>query len=85
MRDKLLRGSGLAQEHTHFGDDPKIELTFRHALRVVGSYAYHFWMQGMTPLRRVSGNQYMHRKSDRYRQQVRRKTQGFLSSLPACH
>ena len=51
----------------------KIELTFRHALRVVGSYAYHFWMQGMTPLRRVSGNQYMHRKSDRYRQQVRRK------------
>jgi hypothetical protein len=51
----------------------KIELTFRHALRVVGSYAYHFWMQGMTPLRRVSGNQDMHRKSDRYRQQVRRK------------
>ena len=42
-------------------------------LRVVGSYAYHFWMQGMTPLRRVSGNQYLHRKSDRYRQQVRRK------------
>lgn len=27
----------------------------------------------MTPLRRVSGNQYMHRQSDRYRQQVRRK------------
>jgi hypothetical protein len=51
----------------------KIELSFRHALRVVGSYAYHYWMMGMTPLRRVSGNQYMHRKSERYRQQVRRK------------
>jgi len=51
----------------------KIELTFRHALHIVGSYAYHFWMKTMTPLRRVSGNQYMHRKSERYRQQVRRK------------
>jgi len=51
----------------------KIELSFRHALRVVGSYAYHFWMQAMTPRRRVSGNQYMHRQSERYRQQVRRK------------
>jgi hypothetical protein len=51
----------------------KIELSFRHALRVVGTYAYHFWMRAMTPLRRVSGNQYMHRKSARYRAQVRRK------------
>jgi hypothetical protein len=51
----------------------KIELGFRHALRVVGSYAYHFWMMAMTPLPRVSGNQYMHHQSERYRQQVRRK------------
>jgi len=51
----------------------KIELGFRHALHVVGSYAYHFWMLAMTPLRRVSGNQYMHHKAERYRQQVRRK------------
>jgi hypothetical protein len=55
----------------------KIELGFRHALRVVGSYAYHFWMMGMTPIRRVSGNQYMHRKSERYRQQVRRKLDAY--------
>ncbi len=27
----------------------KIELGFRHALHVIGSYAYHFWMMGMTP------------------------------------
>jgi hypothetical protein len=51
----------------------KIELGFRHALRVVGTYAYHFWMMAMTPIRRVSGNQYMHHRSERYRQQVRRK------------
>lgn len=51
----------------------KIELGFRHAVHVVGSYAYHFWMMAMTPLRRVSGNQYMHRRPEQYRQQVRRK------------
>jgi len=51
----------------------KIELGFRHAVRVVGSYAYHFWMMAMTPRRHVSGNQYMHRRPARYRQQVRRK------------
>ena len=51
----------------------KIEVGFRHALHIVGTYAYHFWMMAMTPIRRVSGNQYMHHKSDRYRQMVRRK------------
>lgn len=51
----------------------KIELGFRHALRVVGTYAYHFWMMTMTPIRRVSGNQYMHHRPEGYRQQVRRK------------
>ncbi|HEY8670929.1 MAG TPA: transposase, partial [Terriglobales bacterium] len=42
----------------------KIELSFKQALHVIGAYAYHFWMAAMTPLRRVSGNQYLHRKSD---------------------
>jgi len=51
----------------------KIELGFRHALHVVGTYAYHFWMMAMAPIQRVSGNQYMHHRSERYRQQVRRK------------
>lgn len=51
----------------------KIELGFRHALHVVGTYAYHFWMMAMTPIRRVTGNQYMHHRSERYRHQVRRK------------
>ena len=51
----------------------KIEVSFKQALRVVGVYAYHFWMAAMTPLRRVSGNQYLHHKSDVYRDAVRRK------------
>jgi len=51
----------------------KIELSFKQALRIIGAYSYHFWMAAMTPIRRVSGNQYLHRKSDAYRNAVRRK------------
>jgi hypothetical protein len=51
----------------------KIEVSFKQALRVIGAYAYHFWMAAMTPLRRVTGNQYLHHKSDEYRDAVRRK------------
>jgi len=51
----------------------KIEVSFKQALRVIGAYAYHFWMGAMKPLRRVSGNQYLHRESDAYRDAVRRK------------
>jgi len=55
----------------------KIEVSFKQALRVIGTYAYHFWMAAMTPLRRVSGNQYLHRKSKAYRHAVRRKTAAY--------
>jgi len=51
----------------------KIELGFKQAIHTVGAYAYHFWMLAMTPIRRGSGNQYLHRKTDTYRDQVRRK------------
>ena len=51
----------------------KIEVSFKQALHVIGAYAYHFWMAAMTPLRRVSGNQYLHRTSEVYRNAVRRK------------
>lgn len=51
----------------------KIEVSFKQALHVIGAYAYHFWMATMTPLRRVSGNQYLHRKSQPYRDAVQRK------------
>jgi hypothetical protein len=51
----------------------KIEVSFKQALHVIGAYAYHFGMAAMTPLRRVSGNQHLHRKSEDYRNAVRRK------------
>ncbi|HTP30500.1 MAG TPA: hypothetical protein VMK12_33190 [Anaeromyxobacteraceae bacterium] len=30
----------------------KIELSFKHALRVIGVFAYHFWMKRMKPFNR---------------------------------
>jgi len=59
----------------------KIELSFRHALHVIGTYAYHFWMMTMTPLRRVSGNQYLHRKDASYRTAVRRKLHAYHAHI----
>jgi hypothetical protein len=76
----------------------KIEVGFKQAIHTVGTYAYHFWMRAMTPIRRGDGNQYLHRKSTRYRAQVRRKlaayerhiqlgliVQGLLQYLAVCH
>jgi hypothetical protein len=55
----------------------KIEVSFKQALHVIGAYAYHFRMAVMTPLRRVSGNQHLHRKSEDYRTAVRRKIDAY--------
>ena len=55
----------------------KIELSFKQALRVVGTFAYHFWMATMTPFPKTSGNQHLHRKSHSYRQAVRRKMDAY--------
>jgi len=55
----------------------KIEVSFKQSLHVIGAYAYHFWMAAMKPLRRVSGNQHLHRESDEYRHAVRRKISAY--------
>ena len=55
----------------------KIEVGFKAAIHTVGTYAYHFWMRDMTPIRRGDGNQYLHRKSESYRAQVRRKVAAY--------
>jgi hypothetical protein len=55
----------------------KIELGFKQAIRVIGSFAYHFWMKDMVPLRYRNGNQYLHRKSSDYRDHVKRKIQAY--------
>lgn len=58
---------------TCYGHRFKIEVAFKQALYTLGTYAYHFWMMMMTPRSTRSGNQYLHRKSADYRDQVRRK------------
>ena len=55
----------------------KIEHTFKQAVRVIGSLAYHFWMKKMKPLRRRNGNQYLHRESLDYRNAVKRKMNAY--------
>lgn len=55
----------------------KIEVSFKQALNTLGTYAYHFWMKTMTPLKRESGNQHLHKKSDKYRKQVKRKIRAY--------
>lgn len=55
----------------------KIEHTFKQAVRLIGSFAYHFWMQDMKPLRRRNGNQYLHRQSLDYRNAVKRKIHAY--------
>lgn len=55
----------------------KIEFSFKQAVRLIGSFAYHFWMQEMKPLRRRNGNQYLHRESIEYRDAIKRKTHAY--------
>jgi hypothetical protein len=55
----------------------KIEVGFKHAIHVVGTWAYHFWMARMKRTRRGSGDQYLHRADDDYRARVRRKIQAY--------
>lgn len=56
----------------------KIELSFKQALRVLGTYAYHFWMKAMEPISRYkSGNQHLHHRPESYRQGVRRKMDAY--------
>ena len=55
----------------------KIEHAFKQAVHVIGSFSYHFWMKGMTPLKRRNGNQYLHRESKEYREAIIRKLKAY--------
>ncbi len=55
----------------------KIEVSFKQAIHTLGTSRYHFWMKGMDRLKRKNGNQHLHRKSKRYRQQVERKIHAY--------
>lgn len=55
----------------------KIELSFKQAVRQIGSFAYHFWMKEMEPLKRHNGNQHLHRKTPKYREEIKRKIHAY--------
>src|SRR5262249_3987448 len=55
----------------------KIEHMFSQAALLIGSFAYHFWMMDMTPLRCRNGTQPLHRQSDRYREKIRHKIHAY--------
>ena len=55
----------------------KIEVAFKQALYTLGTYAYHFWMAAMTPRPNKSGDQYLHRKSQAYRDLLSRKMRAY--------
>lgn len=61
----------------------KIEHAFKQAVHVIGAFAYRFWMKAMTPLQRGDGDQYLHRKTQEYRDTVRRKLQAYHAFLQA--
>lgn len=76
----------------------KIELSFKQAVREVGTYSYHFWMKNMKKIKRNGKNQYLHRNTEKYRKAVLRKldayhrfvqigiiAQGLLQYLSCCH
>jgi hypothetical protein len=56
----------------------KIEVSFETACHSVGVYSYHFWTPIMTRIKRYSGNQYLHRASEPYRDAI-------LGKLAAYH
>jgi len=61
----------------------KIELSFKQAVHCIGSMAYHFWMRAMKPLKRNSGDQYLHREPRSYRDAVKRKIKAYDTFLQA--
>jgi len=61
----------------------KIECSFKQTVRQIGSFAYHFWMKDMIPLRYHNGNQYLHRKSADYRSRVKRKMRAYHAFIQA--
>ena len=60
-----------------YGHRFQIELGFRQAIYTLASYQYHLWMRDMDPIKRNSGNQYMHHRDAEYRRLVRRKLDAY--------
>ena len=61
----------------------KIELGFKVAKHVTGGVLYHFWMAAMDRLGRNPTTQHLHRRSEDYRNAVRRKLRAYHCFLQA--
>jgi hypothetical protein len=55
----------------------KIEHTFKQAVRLIGTFSYHFWLRDMKPRKHRDGDQYLHRESKSYRDGVERKMNAY--------
>lgn len=55
----------------------KIEVSFKQAVHTLGTYAYHFWMKDMKPIKRCSGNQNIVHRPEKYRKAVQRKMDAY--------
>lgn len=55
----------------------RIEITFRQAIHTIGTFAYHFWMREMTPIKKGDGDQSLTEKSNRYKKMVKRKINAY--------
>ena len=55
----------------------KIEVSFKQAVRTIGSFAYHFWMKMMKRIKRETGDQYLHRETKEYREAIVRKIEAY--------
>ena len=53
-----------------------IETGFKAAVHHIGTFAYHFWMKTMKPNGRKT-KQYLHRESEEYREQIKRKMKSY--------
>jgi hypothetical protein len=52
-----------------------IETSFKSAVHTIGTYAYHFWMKAMKPIRRGQTKQYTHKETPEYRESIDKKMQ----------
>jgi len=61
----------------------KIEVAFKQAVHTIGAYGHRFWMSGMVPLKRNQGDQYLHKKTEKYRNEIRRKMNAYHAYMQA--
>jgi len=55
----------------------KIEVSFKALVEIVSGFCYHFWLKAMAKRPRGSGNQYLHRSGEEYRERVGRKLEAY--------